>query len=113
MSIGNLQESFFQAALQARTHITVHLLNGVKLSGKVRSFDKPSVVLETGTLEQLIFKHSLGGLCVQESTLPGMLSSAIERRARRRELVFPPVFGISVLLFRPICTNLGATLPSS
>jgi host factor-I protein len=59
MSIGNLQESFFQAALQAQSHITVHLLNGVKLSGKVRSFDRQSVVLETSTLEQLVFKHSI------------------------------------------------------
>jgi host factor-I protein len=64
MSIGNLQESFFHAALQARTHINVHLLNGVKLSGKVRSFDKHSVVLETGTLEQLIFKHSISAAFV-------------------------------------------------
>jgi host factor-I protein len=59
MPIGNLQESFFHAALQARSHITVHLLNGVKLSGKVRSFDRQAVVLETSTLEQLIFKHSI------------------------------------------------------
>jgi host factor-I protein len=59
MSIGNLQESFFHSALQAQSHITVHLLNGVKLSGKVRCFDKHSVVLETSTLEQLIFKHSI------------------------------------------------------
>lgn len=59
MSIGNLQESFFQAALQARSHITVHLLNGVKVSGMVRSFDKYSVLLETTSLEQLIFKHSI------------------------------------------------------
>lgn len=59
MSIGNLQESFFQAALRARSHITVHLLNGVKLSGKVRSFDRQSVILETTTLEQLVFNHSI------------------------------------------------------
>jgi host factor-I protein len=59
MSICNLQESFFHSALQGKSHITVHLLNGVKLSGKVRSFDKHSVVLETSTLEQLIFKHSI------------------------------------------------------
>jgi len=64
MSIGNLQESFFHTALQARSHITVHLLNGVKLSGRVRSFDKHSVVLETSTLEQLIFKHSISAAFV-------------------------------------------------
>lgn len=59
MFASNIQESFFQSALLGRKHITVHLLNGVKISGKVRSFDKYSVVLETSTLEQLIFKHSM------------------------------------------------------
>jgi host factor-I protein len=55
----NIQESFFQAALLGGKHVTVHLLNGVKLSGKVGSFDKYSVVLETNTLKQLVFKHSI------------------------------------------------------
>ncbi|HEY6307988.1 MAG TPA: RNA chaperone Hfq [Candidatus Angelobacter sp.] len=59
MFASNIQESFFQAALLGRKHVTVHLINGVKLSGKVRSFDKYSVVLETNTLEQLVFKHSI------------------------------------------------------
>lgn len=59
MSIENLQQCFFQTALEARSHITVHLLNGVKVSGKIRCFDKYSLVLETTTLEQLIFKHSI------------------------------------------------------
>jgi host factor-I protein len=59
MFASNIQESFFHAALLGKKHITVHLLNGVKISGKVRSFDKYSVVLETSTLEQLIFKHSM------------------------------------------------------
>ena len=65
MSVGNIQESFFHAALQGNKHITVHLLNGVKLSGRVRSFDKYSVVLESSTLEQLVFKHSISaaGVC--------------------------------------------------
>ena len=59
MFASNIQESFFQSALLNKKHITVHLLNGVKISGKVRSFDKYSVVLETSALEQLIFKHSM------------------------------------------------------
>jgi host factor-I protein len=59
MFASNIQETFFHAALLGKKHITVHLLNGVKISGKVRSFDKYSVVLETNTLEQLIFKHSM------------------------------------------------------
>jgi host factor-I protein len=64
MSVTNIQESFFHAALQGNKHITVHLLNGIKLSGRVRSFDKYSVVLETKTLEQLILKHSISAAVI-------------------------------------------------
>jgi host factor-I protein len=39
--------------------ITIYLLSGVKLSGRIRSFDKYSVVLETNNQEQLIFKHAI------------------------------------------------------
>jgi host factor-I protein len=34
-------------------------LSGVKLTGRIRSFDKYSVVLETNNQEQLIFKHAI------------------------------------------------------
>jgi host factor-I protein len=59
MFASHIQETFFHAALLGKKHVTVHLLNGVKISGTVRSFDKYSVVLETNRLEQLIFKHSI------------------------------------------------------
>ncbi len=51
-------------ALAAGKHVTVHLLNGLKVSGSVRSFHKYSIVLETTTQEQLIFKHSVFALLV-------------------------------------------------
>jgi host factor-I protein len=64
MSAISVQESFLNVALAAGKHITVHLLNGAKVSGNVRSFDKYSIVLETTTQEQLIFKHSVSALLV-------------------------------------------------
>jgi RNA chaperone Hfq len=64
MSLINVQESFLNVALAGGKHITVHLLNGAKVSGSVRSFDKYSIVLETKTQEQLIFKHSVSALLV-------------------------------------------------
>jgi len=64
MSAINVQESFLSGALAGGKHITVHLLNGAKVSGNVRSFDKYSIVLETNTQEQLIFKHSVSALLV-------------------------------------------------
>jgi RNA chaperone Hfq len=64
MTAINVQESFLNVALAGGKHITVQLLNGVQVSGNVRSFDKYSIVLETKTQEQLIFKHSVSALLV-------------------------------------------------
>jgi host factor-I protein len=59
MSSVSLQESFFGAALERGKHVTVYLLNGAKVTGKVRSFDKYSVILSSEDAEQLVFKHSI------------------------------------------------------
>jgi RNA chaperone Hfq len=64
MSVINVQESFLNVALAGGKQITVHLLNGAKVSGSVRSFDKYSIVLENNTQAQLIFKHSVSALLV-------------------------------------------------
>ena len=55
----NIQDSFLNTARKERASITIYLLSGVKLTGRIRSFDKYSVVLETNNQEQLIFKHAI------------------------------------------------------
>jgi host factor-I protein len=55
----NIQDSFLNTARKDKTQVTIYLLSGVKLSGRIRSFDKYSVVLETNNQEQLIFKHAI------------------------------------------------------
>ena len=55
----NIQDSFLNTARKDKTNITIYLLSGVKLTGRIRSFDKYSVVLETNNQEQLIFKHAI------------------------------------------------------
>jgi host factor-I protein len=55
----NIQDSFLNTARKERASITIYLLSGVKLSGRIRSFDKYSVVLEANGQEQLIFKHAI------------------------------------------------------
>ena len=59
MSVTCIQESFFSAAQQAGRHVTVYLLNGIRVTGRVRCYDKYSVVLADSDHDQLIFKHSI------------------------------------------------------
>src|SRR5579862_7732878 len=55
----NIQDSFLNTARKDKSQITIYLLSGVKLTGRIRSFDKYSVVLETNNQEQLLFKDAI------------------------------------------------------
>jgi host factor-I protein len=63
----NIQDTFLNAARKERSSITLYLMSGVKLTGRIRSFDKYSVVLETNNQEQLIFKHAISTVAVAKS----------------------------------------------
>jgi host factor-I protein len=64
----NIQDSFLNTARKDKAVITIYLLSGVKLSGRIRSFDKYSVVLETNNQEQLIFKHAISTVVMARGT---------------------------------------------
>ena len=75
----NIQDSFLNNARKEKGVITLYLLSGVKLSGRIKSFDKYSLVLETNIQEQLIFKHAISTVVIaRPATLPyaGIQSAA-------------------------------------
>ncbi len=55
----NIQDTFLNTVSKDKSPITIYLVSGVKLTGKIRSFDKYSVLLENNSQEQLIFKHAI------------------------------------------------------
>ncbi|HYW74544.1 MAG TPA: RNA chaperone Hfq [Pyrinomonadaceae bacterium] len=55
----NIQDGFLNLARREKTTVTIYLVNGAKLLGRIKSFDKFSLLLETGAQEQLIFKHAI------------------------------------------------------
>ena len=71
----NIQDTFLNTARKDKSPITIYLMSGVKLSGRIRSFDKYSVVLETNNQEQLIFKHAIS------TVVMGRGSHYVERTA--------------------------------
>jgi host factor-I protein len=54
-----IQDSFLNSARKERNNVTIYLMSGVKLTGRIKSFDKYSLILEAGSQEQLIFKHAI------------------------------------------------------
>ena len=63
----NIQEAFLNNARKEKTFLTIYLMSGVKLSGRIKSFDKYSVILEASNQEQLIFKHAISTVVVSKA----------------------------------------------
>ncbi len=57
--VQNIQDAFLNTARREKYGIVIHLMTGEKLSGRIKSFDKFSVLLDTGGHDYLIFKHAI------------------------------------------------------
>ena len=77
----NIQDSFLNTARKERLSITIYLLSGVKLTGRIRSFDKYSVVLEANGQEQLIFKHAISTVVMGRTAAHGVHVAHPEAKA--------------------------------
>lgn len=54
----NLQDQFLNHLRKERTPVTVHILNGTKVTGVIKGFDNFSLLLK-GDNQHLIYKHSI------------------------------------------------------
>lgn len=55
----NIQDAFLNTVRREKAPVVIYLIGGAKLTGRIRSFDKFSVLLESGSQEQLVFKHAI------------------------------------------------------
>lgn len=74
----NIQEGFLNNARREKTLVTLYLLSGVKLTGRIRSFDKFSLILENNHQEQLVFKHAISTVIVNRAAAPHSQPPAAE-----------------------------------
>ena len=55
----NVQDSFLNHARRERVNVTVYLVNGTKLTGRIKNFDRFAIILESGGADQMLFKHAI------------------------------------------------------
>ena len=79
----NIQDTFLNTVRKDKSPITIYLVSGVKLTGKIRSFDKYSVLLENNSQEQLIFKHAIS------TVVSGRAAAHNDSRSERSQSAVP------------------------
>jgi host factor-I protein len=61
----NIQDAFLNTARREKFSIIIHLLHGATLTGRIKSFDKFSVLLDVSGQDFLIFKHAISTISVE------------------------------------------------
>jgi host factor-I protein len=56
---GNLQDIFLNATRKNKIEITLFLMNGVPIKGRVLSFDNFTILIEVDKKQNLIYKHAI------------------------------------------------------
>ncbi|MDE2757783.1 MAG: RNA chaperone Hfq [Acidobacteriota bacterium] len=72
----NIQDVFLNHLRREKLPVTVFLMSGVKLTGRIKSFDKYAVILESGQRDQLIFKHAISTVVTTKSAPAAAAPSA-------------------------------------
>ncbi|MDD1618598.1 MAG: RNA chaperone Hfq [Methylococcaceae bacterium] len=54
----NLQDNFLNTLRKEHTPVSIFLVNGIKLQGKVDSFDQYVIMLKN-TISQMVYKHAI------------------------------------------------------
>lgn len=54
----SLQDPFLNALRRERIPVAIYLVNGIKLQGKIQSFDQ-FVILLDNQVNQMVYKHSI------------------------------------------------------
>ena len=86
----NIQDAFLNTVRREKTTVIIYLLNGAKLTGRIRSFDKFSVLLESGSQEQLIFKHAISTISQSRKVTADLQTApATEAHARQTDVSSP------------------------
>lgn len=58
----SLQDIFLNTARKEKIDITIYLMNGVPIKGKVLSFDTFTILLDVDKKQNLIYKHAISTL---------------------------------------------------
>lgn len=65
----NIQDAFLNTARRDKHIVLFQLMNGETLSGKIKSFDKFSVLIDVEGQDFLLFKHSISTISTEKKEI--------------------------------------------
>ena len=63
----NIQDVFLNYVRRERLTVTIRMMDGVELEGRIKNFDRFAVVLDHGGADHMIFKHAIAAIRTPKS----------------------------------------------
>jgi host factor-I protein len=58
----NIQDSFLNFARRERLLVTIRLMDGQEIEGRIRNFDRFALIVEQNGADQMLFKHAIASI---------------------------------------------------
>jgi host factor-I protein len=58
----NIQDVFLNFARRERLAVTIQLMTGEKLEGRIKNFDRFAVIVELAGADHMLFKHAIASI---------------------------------------------------
>lgn len=68
--VSNLQDVFLNGARRERLRLTVRLMDGTEVCGRIKSFDRYALLVEHDDADMLLFKHAVATIRPHASAGP-------------------------------------------
>jgi host factor-I protein len=60
--VSHLQETFLNGARRERLRVVIRLMDGTEVDGRIKSFDRFSVLVEHDGADHMLFKHAIASI---------------------------------------------------
>ena len=58
----NIQDVFLNYVRRERLTVTVRMMDGTELEGRIKNFDRFAVILDQNGVDHMIFKHAIAAI---------------------------------------------------
>ena len=58
----NIQDVFLNYVRREKLTVTVRMMDGQEIEGRIKNFDRFAVILDASGVDQLIFKHAIAAI---------------------------------------------------
>ena len=58
----NIQDAFLNFARRERLVVTIRLMDGQEIEGRIRNFDRFALIVDQAGTDQMLFKHAIASI---------------------------------------------------